>query len=138
VEAASTREGALVPGPDEIAAQIRAAEDRRYDAMVGADLAALGELLSDRVVYGHSNGSRDSKESLLARIGDGSLDYVTLDHPVQEIIVLGDAVLVIGEMHGDVVVSGLPRQLHSSILAVWAAHGDGWQLAAFQPTKLPD
>jgi ketosteroid isomerase-like protein len=127
-----------VSGPDEIAAQIRAAEDRRYAAMVGADVGALGELLSDRLVYSHSNGSRDSRESLLAKIGDGSLLYIALEHPVTQVIVLGDAALVIGEMHGDVVVDGLSRQLHSAILAVWAAHGDGWQLAAFQPTKLPD
>jgi ketosteroid isomerase-like protein len=125
-------------GADEIAAAIRAAEDRRYAAMVGADVGALGALLSDRLVYGHSTGSRDSKDSLLAKIGDGSLLYVTLRHPVQEVIVLGDAALVIGEMHGEVVLNGLPRQLHSNVLAVWAATGDDWRLAAFQATKLPD
>jgi Domain of unknown function (DUF4440) len=123
---------------DEIAAAIRAAEDRRYAAMVGADVGALDALLSDRLVYAHSNGSRDSKDSLLAKSRDGSLLYVTLRHPVQQVIVLGDAALVIGEMHGDVVVNGLPRQLHSSVLAVWAAAGDDWQFAAFQAAKLPD
>ena len=125
-------------GPDETAVQIRAAEDRRYAAMLAADVGALGALLSDRLVYTHSSGSRDSKQTLLAKIGDGSLLYVALEHPVQQVIVLGDAALVIGEMHGDVLVDGLPRHLRSSVLAVWAAREGGWQLAAFQPTRLPD
>jgi ketosteroid isomerase-like protein len=116
---------------------IRSAEDRRYAAMVAADVDTLAGLLSDAVVYTHSSGSRDDKQTLLSKISDGSLVYVEVKHPVTQVIVLGEAVLVIGEMHADIVVGGQPRRLDNATLAVWAAQDGGWRLAAFQPTPLP-
>lgn len=126
-----------MPGTEEIVMQIRAAEDRRYAAMTAADTGALAELLSDRLVYSHSNAARDGKESLLSKISGKLLVYTTIEHPVHQVIVLGDAVLVTGEMRGDVLVGGLPRRLDNSVLAVWAREDGGWKLAAFQPTPLP-
>jgi ketosteroid isomerase-like protein len=116
---------------------IRAAEDRRYAAMVAADVDTLAGLLSDAVVYTHSSGSRDDKPTLLSKISGGSLVYVQVQHPVAQVIVLGDAVLVIGEMHADIVVGGQPKRLDNTTLAVWAAQDGEWRLAAFQPTPLP-
>jgi uncharacterized protein (TIGR02246 family) len=121
----------------EVGELIRAAEDRRYAAMVAADVDALARLLADAVVYTHSSGSRDDKQTLLSKISGGSLVYVQVQHPVAQVIVLGDAVLVIGEMHADIVVGGQPKRLDNATLAVWAAQDDGWRLAAFQPTPLP-
>jgi ketosteroid isomerase-like protein len=121
----------------EVGELIRAAEDRRYAAMVAADVGTLAGLLSDVVVYTHSSGSRDDKQTLLSRISGGSLVYVQVQHPVAQVIVLGDAVLVIGEMHADIVVGGQPKRLDNATLAVWAAQDGGWRLAAFQPTPLP-
>lgn len=126
-----------MPDVEEIGELIRAAEDRRYAAMVAADVDTLAGLLSDAVVYTHSSGSRDDKQTLLSKIGGGSLVYVQVQHPVAQIVVLGDAVLVIGEMHADIVVGGQPKRLDNATLAVWAAHDGGWRLAAFQPTPLP-
>jgi uncharacterized protein (TIGR02246 family) len=116
---------------------IRSAEDRRYAAMVAADVDTLAGLLSDDVVYTHSSGTRDDKQALLSKISGGSLVYVEVQHPVAQVIVLGEAVLVIGEMHADIVVGGQPRRLDNATLAVWAAQDGGWRLAAFQPTPLP-
>jgi ketosteroid isomerase-like protein len=121
----------------EVGELIRAAEDRRYAAMVAADVGALAGLLSDAVVYTHSSGSRDDKQTLLSKISGGSLVYVQVQHPVAQVIVLGEAVLVIGEMHADIVVGGQPKRLDNATLAVWAAQDGGWRLAAFQPTPLP-
>jgi uncharacterized protein (TIGR02246 family) len=126
-----------VPAAQEAAAQVRAAEDRRYAAMLAADATALADLLADGLVYTHSSGVRETRPQLLARIGAGDLTYVRLEHPVSQVTVLGDAVLVLGEMHGDVVIGGQPRRLDNAVLAVWAAQDGGWRLAAFQGTPLP-
>jgi hypothetical protein len=126
-----------VADADEVAAQIRAAEDQRYAAMLAADTGALSALLADRLVYTHSGGYFDSKDSLLGKLADGSLTYIRLEHPVREVVVYDGSALVFGEMHGDVVVSGDPRELNSLTLAVWVrADGDRWQLAALQSTRL--
>jgi ketosteroid isomerase-like protein len=122
---------------DDVAAEIRQAEDRRFAAMLAGDVDALSQLLSDRLVYTHSTGSRDTKQSLLSKMADGSLTYLSIDHPVEQVIVLGDAVLVIGEMRAEVVLEGVARRLNNSALAVWAYEQGQWRLAAYQPTPLP-
>jgi ketosteroid isomerase-like protein len=126
-----------VSSPDDVVAQVRAAEDRRYAAMLAADVGALDGLLSDRLVYTHSSGSRDTKESFLSKMRSGALAYVSVEHPESQLIVLGDAVLIIGEMHAEIQAGGASRRLDNASLSVWAAEDGGWRLAAFQNTPLP-
>lgn len=46
--------------------EIKTLEDRRYKAMLNNDVATLDQLLSDKLVYTHSNGQRDTKGSIWA------------------------------------------------------------------------
>ena len=129
--------GEPVSDGQDVAGQVRAAEDRRYAAMIAGDVAALAELLSDRAVYTHSDGHRDTRPELLGKIASGELVYHAIEHPVTEVIVLGDAALVIGEMHADISSAGSPRHLANATIAVWGAQDGGWRMAAFQSTRLP-
>ena len=54
-------------------AQINDLEDRRYAAMVEADLDTLDDLLSDDVIYTHSDASVDTKTSYLDMLRSGKL-----------------------------------------------------------------
>src|SRR5262245_60455752 len=74
----------------EIARAIRALEDRRYQAMTAADVATLDELLSDDLVYGHSDATRDTKKSYLDRVAGGYFDYGPLSHPESGLVIHGD------------------------------------------------
>jgi ketosteroid isomerase-like protein len=121
----------------EIIRAIRALEDRRYQAMTDADVATLDELLSDDLVYGHSDATRDTKQSYLDKVASGYFDYGPLSHPEAGIVVHGDVAVVTGDMRGEVQVQGQVRVLNSSALAVWARAGGRWALLAFQPTKYP-
>ena len=47
---------------------IKALEDQRYKAMIEADAGMLNKLLADSLVYTHSFGGSDSKESYLEGI----------------------------------------------------------------------
>ena len=127
-----------MPDGQEVAAQVRAADDRRYAAMIAADVAALAELLSDRAVYTHSYGGRDTKQEFLDKLATGDLVYHRLEHPVTDVIVLGDAAVVLGEMHGDITSAGSPRHLASATISVWGAEDGQWRMAAFQSTRLPE
>ena len=53
-------------------AQINDLEDRRYAAMVDADLDTLDDLLADDVIYTHSDASVDTKTSYLDMLRSGS------------------------------------------------------------------
>jgi ketosteroid isomerase-like protein len=122
---------------DEVAKQISGLEARRYQAMTDADVAALGELLSDDLVYTHSDATSDSKQSYLDRISGGYFDYGPVDHPETGVLVRGDTALVFGDMRAEVRIAGQPRTLNSRCLAVWMREDGGWALVAWQPTRYP-
>lgn len=112
-------------------------EERRYEAMRRADLAALGELLSEDLVYTHSNAARDDKASYLEKVGAKFFDYHRIDHEDQHIKVRGSVALVMGVMKADVSLNGTAKSLNNRYLAVWLLEDAGWRFAAYAPTPVP-
>jgi|SRR5690348_15826273 len=121
---------------DSLADLIRRLENERYAAMIAGDAGALDRLLSDRLVYGHSNAERDSKDSYLERIRDRAFVYESIDHPEERIIIADGAVVVLGAMIASVYRSGELRALRNSACAVWAEEDGNWRLVAYQPTPI--
>jgi hypothetical protein len=121
---------------DDVAA-ILAAEDLRYEALLGPDLPALERLFHDRLSYAHSSGVRDTKDQYLEKIRNGYYDYARIDHPVERVDVLGDTVVVIGRMTADLTVQGTQKTIHNLALAVWTKDSGEWQLVAYASTPLP-
>jgi ketosteroid isomerase-like protein len=112
-------------------------EDRRYAAMVAADLGALDELLAEDVLYAHSNASVDTKASYLELLRTGSLVYHSLEHTTDVVISRPGLRIVSGTMSGSIDLEGTAKTLNSRVAAVWVLDGDRWRLASFQPTPIP-
>jgi ketosteroid isomerase-like protein len=123
--------------PDATVARIRELEERRYAAMTAADVAVLDQLLADELSYVHSNASRDTKAEYLRLVADGTFDYGRIRYTEQDVIVLGDTVLVLGEFRCDAVIHGAPRTIDNIGLAVWTRRAGDWRLVAYQPTAVP-
>ena len=122
---------------DTTIALIRELEDQRYAAMVASDLDALDRLLSDRLVYAHSNAERDSKASYLDRVRNGTFVYESIQHPEEKIILADGAAVVLGTMIAKAYWSGELKTLRNGACAVWAKEEDGqWRLVAYQPTPI--
>jgi ketosteroid isomerase-like protein len=117
--------------------EINDLEDRRYAAMVDADLDALDELLSDDVMYAHSDATVDSKASYLELLRNGTLVYHSLEHSTETVVSRPGVVVVGGTMSGSIHMHGAAKTLNSRVAAVWVAEGDRWRLLAFQPTRVP-
>ena len=117
--------------------EINDLEDRRYAAMVDADLDALDELLSDDVMYAHSDATVDSKASYLELLRNGTLVYHSLEHRTEAVVSRPGVVVVGGTMSGSIHMHGAAKTLNSRVAAVWVAEGDRWRLLAFQPTRVP-
>lgn len=118
--------------------EISALEERRYAAMEAGDLEALGALLSDRLIYSHSDGSQDTKASYLATLSDGTLRYRKTWHEVKTVLPAGaDAAVALGTMGADITRHGTDRTIGSLTCAVWAREDGAWRLLAYQPTSLP-
>jgi len=121
---------------DDVAA-VLAAEDRRYQAMVDTDLATLDRMLDDRLSYAHSSGARDTKAEYLEKVRSGYYDYLTIEHPVERVEVVGDTAMVIGRMTSDLTVQGIRKTIDNLALSVWVRADGDWQLLAYAPTTLP-
>jgi hypothetical protein len=116
---------------------VLAAEDRRYQAMLDADLDTLDELCADELSYAHSNGVRDTKAEYFAKVREGYYVYHRIDHPVERVEVAGDAAVVLGRMTADLDSGGVRKSIDCLALAVWTRSGSDWRLLAYAPTPLP-
>jgi ketosteroid isomerase-like protein len=125
-----------MPTSTEVAALIAKLEDERYDAMLACDIGTLERLLSQSLVYGHSNGGRDSRAAFLTKLAEGAFVYHQISHPIEQIQVFGPVALVFGSMEAEVSLRGQDRAVRNAVLAIWAQENDGWRLVAFQPTPI--
>ncbi len=124
-----------MPPTDEAA--VLAAEDARYRAMQDADLDALDRLCADELSYAHSSGVRDTKDEYLGKVRSGYYQYLSVEHPVERVEVVGDTAIVVGRMTSDLVVGGTPKTIDNLSLAVWVRREGDWQLLAYAPTRPP-
>ena len=116
---------------------VLAAEDRRYKAMLDADLTVLDGMCADELSYAHSSGARDTKEQYLEKVRSGYYVYRRIDHPVERVAVVGDTAIVVGRMTADLLVDGTPKTIDNLALAVWTRASGAWRLLGYAPTALP-
>ena len=111
-------------------------EQRRREALLAGDSAALEALLSDALVYVHSTAARDTKDSYLRKIRDGVLRYLHLQFTDLTVQVSAGAALVTGLMTATVLKEGQEKNVRSAFLTVWLPEDGGWRLRAHQGTPL--
>ncbi len=121
----------------DISGTIIALEERRRQALLACDVGALSELLSDRLVFAHSNAVYEDKTSLLAKMGSGNIVYLSLEITEQRVMDLGETALLFSRLTAEVTVGGQPRSLDNRTLSVWTREGGQWRLLAYQPIAIP-
>lgn len=118
--------------------EVLALEERRRQALLAGDLPALQRLLAEDLVYVHSTGACDGRDSYLAKLAGGSLQYLELDFSSLQVQVLSQAATVSGRMTALVSKDGQRKNVASLFMTVWARGVDGeWRLHAHQGTPLP-
>ncbi|WP_277962697.1 nuclear transport factor 2 family protein [Pseudomonas sp. RIT-To-2] len=113
---------------------IRNLENERYDAILEGDFDKFAAMAHPDLVYTHSNGVVDTLDSYLTKCRDGYYVYHELEHPIDEIRIVGDVALVFGEMNGSITSGGVGKALKNKCLAVWVREFGHWKLSAYQPT----
>lgn len=112
-------------------------EQQRRDAMASGDIDTLGDLLSPQLIYGHSTGIADSKESYLEKLRTGAVAYHELSLDVTDIIHLEQAAIVHGVMRAQVRLQNRAVDIHNRFMTVWRLEQSRWRLVAHQTVALP-
>jgi ketosteroid isomerase-like protein len=105
-------------------------------AMIDADAAALDELVSDDLSYGHSNAVVEDKKRFREKLITGESDFITMDLSDLSVKISGKTALVRCRLDGQTSDGGKPGQAKLHVLMVWQEKGGQWKLLARQATKL--
>ncbi len=117
--------------------EIRAVEERRFDAMVRGDVAALDEILAEDLSYVHATAAFETKADFLRRLRTGDLKYEGVGPESQEVRVYGSTGVVTGTARVQVRSGGKPLEFRMRYTAVYVKRGNLWQMVAWQATRLP-
>jgi ketosteroid isomerase-like protein len=118
--------------------EIKVLEDRRYKAMVAADVAELNELLADDMIYTHSNAIVDNKKTYIEGIIGKRWAYSATERPEETIQVFGDT----AKVHGHVRLTlknpdGSSRTVNARFLNLWVKRQNKWQMVGWQSAPIP-
>lgn len=105
-------------------------------AMIDADAAALDELVSDDLSYGHSNAVVEDKKRFREKLITGESDFITMELSELTVKTSGKTALVRCRLEGQTRDGGKPGQAKLHVLMVWQQKGGQWKLLARQATKL--
>lgn len=116
----------------------RTAEDQRKAAVVAADLGALAALLDDSLVYCHTIGTIDTKQSYLEGI-NSRLEFKSVERGALACRVFGTTVIMTGMQTNTVRRQGDPDWIvvEAFLTQVWNCAGQDCKLVSFHGTRTP-
>jgi ketosteroid isomerase-like protein len=118
-------------------ADIAAAEQALYRAMIAQDLAALDAILADDSVYIHSTAVAESKQGYLDGVRDGLYEYGAIDSDEVSVRYYGDVAIQMGTVRMTVSARGQPKTPIALLFTlVWKREAPGWRLWQRQATRL--
>ena len=129
--------GESIAKDDSRIAILKAAEQARFQAQVGADAKALGQLLDDDLEYVHSNGDFDTKASFIESLVSGKRDYVAATADIQSVRILGDVAIIRGTAKVTVADNGQSRDLDLGYTDIWVWKDRRWQMTAWRSSRMP-
>lgn len=114
-------------------------EQKRINATLHSDVAALEEMLADDVVWIHSSGKKQNKTQYIEDHAQKRVKYLKIDIKESAARVYGDIAITNGravyqsvsQKDGSIVVSDL---FHT---CVYRKERNRWQVIAWQTTKIP-
>jgi ketosteroid isomerase-like protein len=110
---------------------------KRMDASCSQDYETLDRLIADDLIYTHSTGRQDTKESLIGAMKGGTTVYQKIEPSDVVAQDLGDAVVLTGTAQITVLSKGAPNSFGVRFIDVYAKRNGNWQMVTWQTTRLP-
>ncbi len=114
---------------------VRAAEGRRFAAMMRADAAELAGYLAEDLTYTHSNGVTENREQFLKSIASGKIRYRSIEPLDVQARLYGDTAVLTGLARLAVTSEGKDFELKIRFTSVCVRQEGSWRLAAWQSTR---
>ena len=113
-------------------------EKKRRSALLNGDVAELEKLLAPELVYIHSTGRIDYKQSLLESVASGRLKYVSIDFDeVRTVELSSGAAAIHMRVETRVLLGGAEIAMCNRVACVWKRQADeAWALCLFQATPI--
>ena len=112
------------------------AEKQRFDAQVKKDYAVLDRVLANDMIYTHSSGNTDGKQSYIQSIRDGKSKYDAIDVQEQKVRVYGNTAVINGRCVVKMNNNNTPTELNLRYTDVYVKNGGQWQMVAWQSLRL--
>jgi ketosteroid isomerase-like protein len=117
--------------------EIESLDAKRSQAILNKDFKALELLIGEDLRYIHSSSVQEDKKQYLEKLASGHYIYHGLDVLQREFRVMGDVVLVNGDLRINVEVAGTKKIVMSRYLQVWAKRTSGWQMVSWSSVPIP-
>lgn len=115
-------------------------ERERRDALVGDDMAALADLMTDDLIHVHTTGNVQDKAELLSHAGS-FLRFIEVERGQLHIRrIADDAAIMTGTMTNTLQRRGFDERItvRAFVTQVWVRQGETWRTASFHATRLPE
>jgi len=112
-------------------------EKDRFKAMISKDSIKLDRILADDLLYIHSNGVQDSKETFIKNIMSGKLEYLAVDLQQADIRTHSQTAWIHGAAKIKVRTgkNNPEVELFVRFLDVYKREGGEWRLVAWQSAR---
>lgn len=111
-------------------------EQKWEDALTKSDVSALEKLYDDTIVYTHSNGKVDTKESYLSAIKSGATRYQSMTRDDLKVSIYGHTAVVTCHWEVHVLARGNKIDTNARYLHVYVEQPNGWKLVAHESTRI--
>lgn len=112
-------------------------ETMRFKAQIEQDSNALKTILSDDLVYIHSNALTESKSDFLHSIKTGNITYKSMQpEEGRSIRQYGKTGISNGIVHATGILNGNPFDIRLRYTAVYLKKKGKWQLVSWQSTRI--
>src|SRR4030095_4117193 len=127
----------MMPTDAEAAAEVLAADERRFEAMRKGDWAGLDAALADDLTYVHSTARLESRAEHIGNLRAGKPHYRGIAPRDRKVRVHGNVGIVNGVSEMHVENAGKEQRFTVRYLAVYTKSGEGWRMSASHSTKGP-
>lgn len=118
--------------------EVLAAEQARREALVADDHARVAQLFADDLVYVHTTGLIHDKAQYLAYARD-TVAYLAIERGELNVRVQGDVAIMTGTQTNTLKKRSEDNAVRAEgfVTQVWTRGADGWQIASFHGSRLP-